>query len=311
MAMLTKPRLLGIDVSKDWLDIFDGHELAHIENKPKAILGFLHSLEKSTSISIESTNRYHELFVQQALALGHTIYLVDGFRLSRYRDAIGVRIKNDISDAKVLHRYLSSELPQLKPYQLPNKVVKRLTNLLQARAKLIQSKCRIQQSLGNIKELTQTCHALSSRIEHAIELIDKRLQKCVRGSEYDEDYRRCLGIPGVGPTNATALVAYYHRGVFSKADTFIAFIGLDIRVRESGRFKGKRKVTKQGNPEIRRLLFNAARAGGKTKAWNSYYLSLRERGLSTTAATVAISRKIAKLAFALMRDQTEYQPQLS
>ena len=47
--------------------------------------------------------------------------------------------------------------------------------------------------------------------------------------------------PGIGPINAAALVAIFHRGVFSKSDAFIAFMGLDVRVRESGYFKGKRK----------------------------------------------------------------------
>jgi len=102
-------------------------------------------------------------------------------------------------------------------------------------------------------------------------------------------------------------VAFYHRGDFRSADSFVAFMGLDVRVRESGRYRGQRKLTKKGNPEIRRLLFNAARAGAKTAQWQPYYESLRGRGLTTTAAAVAISRKIAKLAFALMRDQTEYQ----
>ena len=61
--------------------------------------------------------------------------------------------------------------------------------------------------------------------------------------------------------NATALTALFHRERFSKSDAFIAFtafMGLDVRVRESGHFKGKRKLTKKGSPEMRRLLFNAA-----------------------------------------------------
>ena len=64
----------------------------------------------------------------------------------------------------------------------------------------------------------------------------------------------------------------------AKSDAFIAFMGLDVRVRESGYFRGKRKLTKKGNPEMRRLLFNAARSGAKTKQWNAYYLAMRARG---------------------------------
>ena len=35
-------------------------------------------------------------------------------------------------------------------------------------------------------------------------------------------------------------------------------MGMDVRVRESGQWRGRRKLTKKGDPEIRRLLFNAA-----------------------------------------------------
>ncbi len=59
---------------------------------------------------------------------------------------------------------------------------------------------------------------------------------------------------------------------------------------------------------MRRLLFNAPRAGAKTSQWNAYYLAMRARGHSTTATAVALSRKIARLAFALMKNQSEYRP---
>jgi len=56
-----------------------------------------------------------------------------------------------------------------------------------------------------------------------------------------------------------ALIRAYHRGAFASRDTFIAFLGLDVRRRESGYFKGKRKLTKRGPVELRRLLYCAAK----------------------------------------------------
>lgn len=311
MKMLTNLPGLGVDVAKDWLDVFDGNELIRISNSQTAIKQFIASRKEAVPVAIESTNRYHELFVKLAMSAGYCVYLIDAFRFSRYRDAVGARSKTDAVDAKVLYRYVCSEAPNLKPYQLPPKPTKRLITLLQARGRLALSKSRIRQSLENISELVATRNALLARIDRAIELIDKKLQSCIKNSGYSQDYQRCLDIPGVGPINAAALVAFYHRGVFIKADAFVAYMGLDIRARESGRFKGKRKLSKRGNPEMRRLLFNAARAGARTKAWNTCYLAFRERGLSSTAATVAISRKIAKLAFVLMRDKSKYQQKIA
>lgn len=307
MAMMTVSTALGIDVAKDWLDISNGKNVVRIKNNQKAIKSYLKQLRTTTCISIESTNTYHELFVELAFLAKHTIYIVDAYRLSRYRDAVGIRAKTDTNDAHLLLRYMKSEKQHLTVFEPIPKAVKRLNRLLKARAKLAKSKATIGLSLKGVTELAQTCKALIKRIEQAMTLIDKRIQACIKDAGYKEDYRRCLSIPGIGPANAAALVAMFHRGHFRKSDSFIAFIGLDVRVRESGYYKGKRKLTKQGNPEIRRLLFNAARAAARTETWNDYYMSMRARGHSTTATAVSLSRKIARLAFALLRDQSEFR----
>lgn len=311
MAMLTRLESLGVDVAKDWLDIFDGQTVVRVENTARPIRAFLTSLPHSIPIAVEATNVYHELFVGLALASDHVIYLVDAYRVSRYREAVGVRVKTDAVDAKLLFRYLNAEMPRLRPYQAPPKAVKRLMTLLRVRAKLAKSKASLRQSLSGISELARTSKALVAHFDRSIELIDKKIVDCVRDAGYLADYQRCQTISGVGPVNAAALVAFYHRGNFRNADALVAFMGLDVRVRESGRFKGQRKLTKKGNPEIRRLLFNAARAGARTAQWKPYYESLRDRGVTTTGAAVAISRKIVKLAFALMRDQTEYRVRMA
>lgn len=48
---------------------------------------------------------------------------------------------------------------------------------------------------------------------------------------------------------------------FASADSFIAIMGIDARVRDSGKFRGRRKLTKKGESELHRLLFNAASQG--------------------------------------------------
>ena len=104
------------------------------------------------------------------------------------------------------------------------------------------------------------------------------------------------------------MVATYQRAQFRNDDAFIAFMGIDVRVRESGQYRGRRKLTKQGAPELRRLLFNAAIQGRRNPHWQPYYLTLRERGLSSTAAFIALGRKIARLCFVLLRKQADFEP---
>ena len=117
-------------------------------------------------------------------------------------------------------------------------------------------------------------------------------------------------MPGLGPVSSLALAAAFHRHNFRRVDAFLTFIGLDVRVRDSGRFLGRRKLTKQGDPEMRRLWYNAAMAGCKDSHGNPYYQSLRERGISGTAALMILARKIVRVRCAVVEKQVPLEPEM-
>lgn len=307
MPAKTQSKSLGIDVAKNWLDISDGEHVIRIKNTSTAIKTFLQQLDASTTIAIESTSYYHEAFLELAIEAHHTLYVVNAYRLSRYRDALGIRVKTDKADADLLWRYLQAEKKHLVPFKRIPEAVKCLNRLLKAHAKLAKTKGMIALSLDHIDELAEERRTVIKSMDDAMASIVKRIETHIEKAGYKKDYERCRDIPGVGALNAANLVAIYYRGDFRRADSFIAFMGLDVKVRESGYYRGKRKLTKRGDPETRRLLFNAARSASRTTTWNDYYLSMLNRGHSTTAAAVALSRKIARVAFALLRDQSEFR----
>lgn len=306
MAIQTTNHTLGIDVAKDWLDIYDGETSYRIDNQIKAIGPFLSRYAGKLDLAIEPI-AYHADLVRYALSKEHSIYLIDAYRLFRYREAVGVRAKTDKQDPVLLHRYLYAEKPHLAPFTPADDVVQSLFKLLKVRHKLMQTHVALKQSIEHHSEVKETLQPLIHHLKQAINKIDDMLLKRVQDSGLKDDHQRCIGIPGIGPLNSFALTAVFHRGVFRNADAFVAYLGLDVRVRDSGRSRGKRKLTKKGSTEVRRLLFNATRSGAQMATWSEYYQSLRSRGLSATAAYNALARKLARLAFALLRDQAQYQ----
>jgi transposase len=77
-------------------------------------------------------------------------------------------------------------------------------------------------------------------------------------------------------------------------------------------FKGKRKLTKRGEPELRRLLYCAAQPARCHKPFEDYYQSQIDKGLPKIAAKVILARKLARIAFALMAKQQSFrQPENS
>lgn len=302
MAVQVRKITLGIDVSKDMLDVYewDGARKWAIANEAQVIANLFKSLAAPLEIAIESTSSYHLEAVEQAHKLDHEVFLINPHQLAHYREAVGERNKTDLTDAWLLARYLNRERGELRPCQPPNALAQQLWSLLKRRALVVDTQKQLRQSLVTIKLSSK---AAQRELKRLVQRIEVRITQLIARLGWQADYRRCLSIPGIGPINAAALVTAYNRGAFSGANAFIAYIGLDIRVRQSGTHKGKSKLTKRGEPELRRLLWCAAKPSRSYAPFARYHEAQLAKGLSKIAANVVLARKLARIAFALLRDQ--------
>lgn len=308
MAIAVSKITLGIDVSKDQLVVFnwDTEERTTLENQPADIKAWLKSMYGPVRIAVEPTSSYHLELVEQAHTLGFEIYLINPRQLVHYRKAVGERNKTDEADAWLLARYLDRECASLRPFKPQCAKAQRLWALIKRRGVVVSARQKIQQSFRGTKIRTK---ALVTEIQKLIVRIDQHIQRLIRQLAWQTDYQRCLSIPGIGPVNAAALTAVFHRGAFAGSDAYVAFIGLDVRLRESGKFKGQRKLTKCGEAEIRRLLFCAAQAARSYPPFDNYLQQQLEKGLSKIAAKVILARKLARIAFSLLANQQSFKKQ--
>ena len=310
MAMLASKIILGCDVSQHWLDLnhYGATEVQRVDNSTRAIDRALKPYA-GAAIAIEATNTYHELIVERALKLGLEVYLISGYQLRRYAESIGQRMRTDIIDARLLARYLDREINDLTPYEPPHPMVRGLWRLMKRRALLTQQKTQISQSLTTIPELKASARSLVRRLNEVIAVIDRRMRVLARQLGWLADLKRLRTLPGVGPLTAMALLIAYRRHEFSHRDPYVAFMGLDVKTKDSGKHRGKRKLTKQGDPEYRRLLYCAAMAARRSDVFKPIYEDAIARGFASTGALVIIARKLARLAFGLLKNQVEFDPQ--
>lgn len=300
--------ILGIDVAKDTLEVFDWtHERRQvIPNEAAAIRAWLKGFPGPLALSVEATSDYHFTLVDEAHALGHTVYLINGLQLKKYREAVHRGHKSDPDDAWLLARFLDAERKNLRPFTPPCAKARRLWQEIKRRGSVVTKRQDLQQSLKG----TNIAHrGLLREFAQVLLQIEKNIQQLIQSLGWAEDYRRCLTIPGVGPANAAALVCAYHRAAFASADQFIAFLGLDVRRRTSGRFKGQQKLTKRGEPELRRLLYCAHKAARSYAPFALYRERLLEKGRPKIAANMALGRKLARIAFALISHQQTFTKQ--
>ncbi|MGH8157812.1 MAG: IS110 family transposase [Rhodanobacter sp.] len=310
--MSVNPQLIGADVAKATLAIAlsDTLPVITLANDTKTIRTWLKSLDGTVCLAVEATNIFHLTLIEQAHALGHTVYVVDGYRLKQYRESIGGRAKTDVTDARLLLRYLTHERADLRPWSPPPKGYATLQRLLRRRALLAQTQTTLRQSLADLPELKAASAALLRHIERVDALIRKRLCKTLVELGWQSEAQRCQAIEGIGPVTSAALTMIYHRGAFASADAFIAFMGMDVRVRDSGTFRGRRKLTKRGDPELRRLLYMAAMTARRSVTWQGFYDRALARGMTSTQTLVALGRKLARIAFALLKSGSDYQPKI-
>jgi transposase len=251
-------------------------------------------------MALEPTSHYHLTMIEEAHALGYKVFLINPRQLVHYRVAINVRNKTDSLDARLLARYLEHEGGQLRPFKPQDPKAQRLWELILRRSTVVKSRQQLRQSLAGVQVPIK---GLLTQFQRLLARIDRQIIALIRGLGWWSDYVYCLSIPGIGPGNATALVAAYHRGSFASSDAFVSYLGLDVRIRESGYYKGRRKLTKRGEPELRRLLFCASHEARRHQRFADYHQRQLDKGLSKIAARVILARKLARIAFTLMRNE--------
>jgi transposase len=132
-------------------------------------------------------------------------------------------------------------------------------------------------------------------------------------ADSDPAVQRLLELRGVGPITATALVAALGTGeAFRRGRDFSVSLGLTPKQHSSGGKERLLGISKRGDAYLRQLLVHGARAVIRTAAdkddalsrWLQKLLARRHANV----VTCALASKTARMAWALLRYDTAYQP---
>jgi transposase len=148
--------------------------------------------------------------------------------------------------------------------------------------------------------------AARERIEVAlalIEALDRQLQPLER--ELRQLARRQPGCRalmrhyGIGELTAPAILCELGDvGRLSASRQAVRCAGLDVGVHRSDQRSRLGKLTRQGSPQLRWALYEAAQAACRPSSPDrADYLALKARGLSHTRASLTIARKLARRCF--------------
>lgn len=307
--------MLGIDVSKDTLALTLLDPVSRkvtwektVPNSPKGVESILAHIPVEIPWVLEPTGRDSLRVVEQAVAARRTVLQAQPKRAKAVLAGLQSRAKTDRLDSRGLAWYgLSAEL---KPYPLKDAPTHKLEQLLAARKAASQTAARLSQQQAELPAAKDARAPIVAAARAQITAIDRQLPKLTAAAALAAPVQALRAVPGIGPVTAATVVACLRAKAFADADAFVAYTGLDLRVRDSGKATGRRRLSKQGDAELRRLLDLCAQANlcSKDSPFRAQYARERAKGLSTTAALCAVARKLARVCWALVTQQTPYDP---
>ena len=319
---------IGIDVSKAEL-VFVGLTnsepyIIRVNNKMKTVRGVLHRLRQTgycKKIICESTGHYHLKLLLACQEVGLEIILLNPLQSSKHTKSKIRKIKTDPEDGLTLATMCVTEpnLPQPVELTMPKVLIRLKMGQLASLEKQLQAFQRsIRQYEETYEELGLALSELQAEFRDHFRRL-KRLQKRMLQEledllvEYmadDKSFNRLCEIPGYSHI-VSGLVGQFDRQV-KGANSWVAYVGLDISVRESGTWKGRGKLTKRGNAYLRKRLFQAAWGACMNYDYvRAYYDDLKLHGRKHIEAICMIARKLLRIAYQIVIKGEIYDPKIA
>lgn len=306
------PLFVGIDVSKDHLDVAvrptgEAWQVSYDSQGISDLVGRLRELAPQLVV-LEATGGM-ELAVAGELAAANLPVVVANPRHVRdFARASGKLAKTDSLDAQVLAHF--AEAMQPEPRALPDADTQELGALVARRRQLVEmitaEKNRIRTATRRIRPKVQQ-HI--RWLEENLEDLDQDLGDFIRSSPMWKDKEQLLrSTPGVGPVlSMTLLSDLPELGNLNRGE-IAALVGVAPFNRDSGNFRGKRKVW-GGRSQVRAALYMAALVATRyNPVLRAFYQRLCAAGKPKKVAITACMRKLLTILNVMVRDNCHWNP---
>lgn len=310
--MTSAPKFVGIDVSKDTLDVAvrpDGthHRVPNTDDGFDQLVARLRPLGP-VLVVLEATGGYQRRLVAALVLAGLPVAVVNPARTREFARACGYLAKTDRVDAAVLAEFADRIRPRPRP--LPDAQAQRMQELLGRRGQLVGMRTAERNRLG-----TALSRTVRGSIEAHLEWLDRQIgdaeQELDRAIEQSEVWRAkdelLQSIRGIGPgLSRTLLFELPELGRLSR-EQVAALVGVAPVNRDSGRRSGKRFIA-GGRAVVRNVAYMASLAA---RHWNPALKAFADRleaaGKPAKVVLIAVARKLLVIANAILRDKQPWR----
>jgi transposase len=332
---------IGIDLGKNTFHVIGMNVCGAIvlrEKLPRRKLGQRLANLTSCLIGMEACAGAHHIG-RQLDALGHDVRLIPAKYVKPYIKGH----KNDYRDAEAIAEAVQRPTMRFVPlksaeqldlqalHRVRSRLVRQRTAVInQIRGFLLEHGVAVRQGPAGLRRalpgiLGQQTDALSPRMLHLIEdladdwhRLDSRIDSVTKQIEalarQDESCKRLLGLPGVGPLTASAMVAAIGDGsAFARGRDFGAWLGLVPKQISTGDRTILGGISRRGNRYLRTLFIQGARSVlFRRNNWARYsfgrWLTAAATRLHRNVLAVALANKLARIAWGVLKHKRGYEP---
>lgn len=301
---------VGIDVGKDQLDVVIHEPQLHftVANDAPGIRRLLNRIARyhPARIVVEATGRREYDFVVAAAERGLPVIICQPLLVRRYAAAGGILAKTDKIDATVLASYAAVMQPEVRPLAIGN--IRKIKDLIARRRQLIEMSTMEKNRLDVMpKELAGDIRRHIRHLRSQIEKVDRLIAELVDSIDEWREKRDLLSsVPGIGPQVINTLLADLPELGSLSSKQIAALVGVAPFNRDSGRFRGKRRI-RGGRASVRTVLFMAMLSAIQhNPIIRSAYRRLLANGKHKKVALTACMRKMICMLNAMLRDQVPW-----
>ena len=309
MKMALFQVFVGIDVSRDWLDV---HVLAprrrvRVANDPAGWRQLAAALaeQPQASIALEASGGYERDVMRHLATAGWLVHCVDPYKVRQFARAAGRRAKNDRIDAETIARYLAAF--SLEPAQI-DPDLERLAEHVTYRRQLIEQRTAVANQARLLREpaLRRLSRQRLARLDGLIQRLDRALAEQIE-SQPDLAAKAAVlqSVKGVGATLAATLIALLPELGTICRRKIAALVGVCPYDFDSGRFAGQRHIA-GGRQHVRNALYMPTLVAMRFEpAIKAFYQRCVEGRREKKPAVIAAMRKLLTILNARMRDHLE------
>lgn len=311
MKTICHAGFVGIDVSKEWIDIATEKSSFRVAQLVEPIDEKIIEIKQLNPLLcvVESTGGHERLIIERLYAAGLKVHVAHPSRVRNFARAKGLLAKTDRLDAYVLSAYgafVGEKAITVQPSIQQQKLSDLQARYEQLKMMLHAETCRIVNPVhAKVKiDIEKTIKFLKKRLAG----ISEEIQEILKTDEVLKNQQQILcSMKGIGEiTSQTLIIDLPELGQLSRKE-IAALVGVAPMNQESGKKRSYSRI-QQGRSTVRRTLYMAALVAARyNEPLKDFYQRLVAAGKPKKVALVAVMRKMLVILNAMVRDNIAWK----